>query len=534
MREPTSSLTHVPVSTTPPARRTWAGLLAGVAVVAVILVLACTAGAFWLGLIRLPGHALSGDEGQEQARQPLNVELIPNRPHTLKVPENTRAALGIRKGGRDQLVEAVPPRKGRPLVLPGSTMLDPARILRLRARFAPAEVVRVARLSDIDKNWSRSQTDDRELRPGDRLKTADVLGVFYSVDVGNQKNNLFDAVVQLKLDEDILRKAESARGSVPEAFVLQAQRNVQGDYNNINRAENTLRAWSIPEDEIRAVRREAEQAAESSSAQRQRVTQDQLDRWARVTLKAPPTDDGVPWTLIERNVAEHEIIVDNTTNLFVLAKVDRLGILAYAPEDDLPTLENLKPEQRRWTIQTVGAGQRGIDGAIDEIGYLIDPNQHTAVLKGHIDNPGGRLRGGQYITCTIDLPPPKNTVQVPMSAVVDDGKQTVVFVQEDPAKPGVYTMRRVRVTARFEATAFVSSRPRWWVSQLLAPLVSRRLQDNELVRFVGGFGRRFLEGVLGEMPVEPLRPGEMVLPQGALELKKELEDREPSPGAARQ
>jgi cobalt-zinc-cadmium efflux system membrane fusion protein len=505
-------------------------LFGGIAVGGVVLVLAGVAGAFWMGLIHLPGHNLHGGEDQEQPRQPLNVSLIPDQPHTLSVPEDTRSALGIRKGNHDVLARAISPEKGRPLVLPGSTMLDPARVLRLRARFAPAEVVRITKLSDLDKNWSKSRTDDRELRPGDQLRTGEVLGVFYSVDVGNQKNNLYDAVVQLKLDEEILSKAEGARGSVPEAFILQARRNVQGDYNNINRAENTLRAWNVPDDEIRAVRREAEQVAESSSPDKKRVTLEQIDRWARVTLKTPPTDDDVPWTLIERNVAEHEIIVDNTTNLFVLAKVDRLAVLAYAPEDDLPTLESLKPEQRHWTIQTVGAGQKGIAGPIDEIGYLIDPNQHTAVLKGHIDNPGGRLRGGQYITCTIDLPAPKNTVQIPMTAVVDDGKQTVVFVQEDPDRPGVYTMRRVKLTARFDTSAFVRSLPRGWVSRLVAWFVPRRLQDQELVRVVKGFGQRFLEGATGELLVESLRPGELVLPQGSLELKKELEDREANPG----
>jgi cobalt-zinc-cadmium efflux system membrane fusion protein len=497
----------------------------------VVLVLACIAGAFWMGLVHLPSHARPGDEDQEQPGRPArNVELAADRPHTLFVPEDTRAALGIRKGKRNLLVEAVPPRTGRPLVLPGSTMLDPARILRLRARFAPAEVVRISRLSEADKNWSESRADDRELRPGDKVRTGQVLGVFYSVDVGNQKNNLYDAVVQLRLDEEILRKAEGAITAVPEAFVLQARRNVQGDYNNINRAENTLRAWNIAEDEIRAVRREAEQAAESSSAERKRVTQDQLERWARVTLKAPPTDDSIPWTIIERNVAEHEIVVDNTTNLFVLAKIDRLAVLAYAPEDDLPTLENLKPEQRRWTIQTAGAGQAGIAGPIDEIGYLIDPNQHTAVLKGHIDNPGDRLRGGQYLTAAIDLPPPKNTVQVPMTAVVDDGKQTVVFVQEDPDNPGVYTLRRVKVTARFDTHAFVSSRPRWWVYELLSRLTPGQVRDQPLVGFAAGFSRRLLEGTVGQLLIEPLRPGERVVPEGALELKKELEDREANPG----
>jgi cobalt-zinc-cadmium efflux system membrane fusion protein len=502
-----------------------ARILTSVGVVAVALVLACIAGAFWMGVLHLPSHERPGDEGQEAGAKALDVELVKDKPHTLYVPEPTREALGIRKGKTDQLEAARRPTKGWPLVLPGSTMLDPARVLRIRARFAPAEVVSVHKVP-VDPMLSRSgTTEERELRPGDKLKKGEVLGVFYSVDVGSQKNNLFDAVVQLKLDNEILQKAEKHPEVVPEAFILQARRNVQGDYNNINKAENTLRAWNIPEEEIRAVRREAEQASESSSGAKTKVTQDQLDRWARVTLRTPDTDDGIPWTLIERNVVEHEIVVDNTTNLFVLAKVDRLTVLAYAPEDDLPTLENLSFDKRRWTIHTAGAPAAGIEGPIDEIGYIIDPNQHTAVLKGHIDNPGDRLRGGQYISCTINLDPPRNAVEIPMSAVVDDGKQTVVFVQEDANKPGVYTLRRVKLTHRFDKTAFVRSDTPWpfklwplWAvwpyrsalsSQLPAPLNAWR----------------------DLLPWEPLAPGERVIKEGALELKKELEDREANPGA---
>ena len=54
-------------------------------------------------------------------------------------------------------------------------------------------------------------------------------------------------------------------------------------------------------------------------------------------LKAP--DDGF---IIEQNVALHETVVDNTTNLFQIAKVDPLIVLAAVPEDDLPALQDLK------------------------------------------------------------------------------------------------------------------------------------------------------------------------------------------------
>ncbi len=78
--------------------------------------------------------------------------------------------------------------------------------------------------------------------------------------------------------------------------------------------------------------------------------------------------------------------------------------------------------------------ERGISGPIDEIGYLIDPNQHTAVVKGYIDNikevdGSWRLRAGQFVSVTVVLDPPKGVVEIPMNAIVDDGKQCVVFVQ---------------------------------------------------------------------------------------------------------
>ena len=71
-------------------------------------------------------------------------------------------------------------------------------------------------------------------------------------------------------------------------------------------------------------------------------------------------------------------------------------------------------EDRRWTVQTVGtASATGLAGTIDEIGYMIDPNQHTAVIKGYVENPGKRIRAGQYVTATVNIPPPDDVVEIP-------------------------------------------------------------------------------------------------------------------------
>jgi cobalt-zinc-cadmium efflux system membrane fusion protein len=476
-----------------PAARTASGpSLQGILkVTGAVLAVAALGGLLaYLSGISLPGLTAAPREKTVPPPPPLNVELVPDRPHTLQVPEDVRTALGIRKGAEDRLAVAKAPTQTRPLVLSGSTALDPTRLARVRARFAPAAVVEIGQVQGF--STAAGRTEARELRPGDFVHKGDVLGVFYSVDVGSKKNDLIDALVQLKLDQDILDRSLKHMEALPEVAILNARRNVEADRNAVARALNTLKTWGIPEEDIQAVYDEAEKIGQRHCARDR--SKDSV--WPRVVLKAQ--EDG---TIVERNVAVHETVVDNTVNLFQIAKVDRLVVVANAPEDELPTLLQLSDEYRRWTVRTVGAAG-AITGAIDEIGYLIDVNQHSAVVKGHIDNPGGRLRAGQFVTATVNLPPPEGVVEIPTGAIVDDGRQCVVFVQPDPAKPQ-FTLRRVEVTHRFDQSVFVRTR---------LPKGTPELTPQEKEQ--------------GLLPREPLREGERVLTTGVLELKKELEDRE--------
>jgi cobalt-zinc-cadmium efflux system membrane fusion protein len=475
------------------------GVLVGVAVVSV--------GGYLLGA-RLSGGTLAADDKAKDA--PLvGVTLVKGKPHTLAVPQDIRAVLGIRKANQELLAVAQPPTIMRPLMLAGSTSLDPTRLARIRARFAPARVVAIGQVYALSKS---GQSELRELRPGDRVRKGDVLGIFYSVDVGAKKNDLLDALIQLELDQKILDEAEKHREAVPEVFMLNALRAVQGDRNAINRALNNLKVWDIPQDEIDALHVEAKKISADKNAwfktpEGRWVTGDKQEKrakggsdgerenpWGRVTLRAP--FDGI---IVERNLHLDEMVVDNTVNLFQVADVRRLLVIANAPEDELPTLEALDPGDRRWNVQTVGASSAaGLSGPIDEIGYLIDPYQHTAVIKGYVDNPGQRLRAGQYVSATVSIPPPSGVVEIPIDALVDDGKQSVVFVQEDPAKHQ-YTMRRVQVTHRFEQKVFVRSVP-----------IPKNDQLTEQ------------EAEEGLLPKAPLLPGERVLQSGGVELKSAL------------
>jgi len=484
----------------------------------VTIVLAVFLG-FVLG-VRLPGMAAAEEEMKIEPPRQLGVTLVKDQPHTLLVPEQVRVALGIRKGGKDQIEVVKAPTATRPLTLYGSTALNPARHVPIRARFAPCEVVKIGQrpVYPGEPGNTSGQTEYRELLPGDRVKKGDILGVYFSVDVGCKKNDLLDALVQYELDQKIWDNMIKHSTALSDIMLDNQWRNVQQDRNAISRALNTLIAWNIPQEDIDALHEEAKKIAADKEAwfktragrwvkrEKQGVTGYDPDKenenpWGKVTLRAP--FDGV---IVERNGTVHEIIQDPTTNLFRIAQVDRLLVTAYAPEDELPTLNALKPEERVWTVQTVGANSvGGLKGRIEEIGYLIDPYQHTAVVKGYIDNPKEQIRGGQFVSCTIQIPPPQDVVEVPMDAVVEDGKYAVVFVQTDPAKP-CYTMRRVQLTHRFEKTAFVRSKPFTKDEQLTAA-----------------------EAEMGLLPLEPLRPGERILRTGVGELKAALLDLESRP-----
>ncbi len=475
----------------------------------VLLLIVATIGAA-NGALKLPGKEEASSEAEGPRRDvAAAIELIPGQPHTLYLPTDVRTALGIRKDNVDQIVTAAKPTRTRPLLMPGTTMLDPTRLLPIRALFAPspssAQVVEIGTIEEDRLKTGSTTSHRRELRSGDKVTKGNLLAVFYSVDVGNKKNDLIDAIYQLRLDSQILQRWQAKAAVVPDVMLWQQKKAVEGDINALNRAVSTLRTWGIPEEDIQAVRDEAEHVkpedAEKRIKQHDRAN---FDRWARVEIKAP--DDGV---IVERNITAHTVVSDNTLNLFQIAKLDedgggpRLYVVANCPEDDLPNLQALPERARSWTITTTGSPP--MKGYIDDISYIIDPNDHTVKVKGHIDNKEGRMLAGKMISAKVELPPPSDVVEVPTDAVVDDGQQSIVFVQTNAEKQ-YYTMRRVELVGRFDHTLFVRAKP-----------------------FTKAEERTAEEAELGMLPKQPLLAGERILRTGVGELKIALLDQESHP-----
>ncbi len=241
----------------------------------------------------------------------------------------------------------------------------------------------------------------------------------------------------------------------------------------------------MAEDEINAVKEEAKRVFERKG---QRDLKKETE-WAKVEVRAP--FDG---TIVEKSVNLGNI-VDTTFDLFKVADLRKLGVLVHAYEEDLRELQTMLHEQPRgypWQVRTGADLTRQVlqSEGMQQIGLVVDPTQHTDPIMGLVDNRDGRLRVGQFVTATVDLPSPPNVVSLPASALEEDGAESIVFVQPDPTKPR-YVLRRVLVAMRLRDIVYVRS-------ELTEQDRKKGLQE--------------------------VRPGEYVVTEGVLELKAALEE----------
>ncbi|MGO9108846.1 MAG: efflux RND transporter periplasmic adaptor subunit [Thermoguttaceae bacterium] len=314
------------------------------------------------------------------------------------------------------------------LEMSGTLMLDADRLSHVHARF-PGEIV------ELGPGDGRSPA----VCFGQRVRKGQLLAVIWSRDLGEKKSDLIDALSQLRVDEDSLARISkaAAEGSVPERILRDTERKVEADRIAVSRAVRTLQSWRISKEEIDHVRAEADRLARAKTPDREEM----VAQWAKLEVLAPL--DG---TVIERNVALGDL-VDTNIDLFKIADLSRLRVVAHAYEEDLPSLDALKDDRRAWSV-SVGSGPDAATrpGRFDQVGCIIDPNQHTALVMGWVDNPDGRLRVGQFVTVHLEIPPPKSEVVIPAAALCEEGGRTTVFVHPEGTQD--YVRRQVIVSRR--------------------------------------------------------------------------------------
>lgn len=361
------------------------------------------------------------------------VVLVDANNETISIEPELIGSMGLTFG----VVSPAPAT--RPLRMNGQLALDPGRLVHVQSRF-PGEVVSVHPDPAIG----------RVPQVGDRVKKGQILAEIWSKEVGEKKSDLVDAISNLFLHESILDKLRKLQdGAVPLRTVEEMRRTYEADLITVTRLRRTLRSWRISEEELREIDAEARRLHEAALHPREpsqgvpEVADPARElRWAEIDVIAPT--DGI---ILEKNMTVGDTI-DPSFDLFKIADLSRMRVMAYVFEEDLPRLLSLPMDLRTWQVEWhTGQTDGEVAAEIDVIGHVVDPNQHTAVVSGWIENPKQSLRVGQFISATVEIPAEKNAVVVPTSAIIDQGTRAYVLVA-DNVEGTRLSRRKVKVLRR--------------------------------------------------------------------------------------
>jgi len=138
---------------------------------------------------------------------------------------------------------------------------------------------------------------------------------------------------------------------------------------------------------------------------------------AAFTLTAPR--DGV---VVEKSVSVGQP-VDTTGSAIAIADLSDVWVIADLFENDVG---GLRPGTNAKVI--VGSTTE-LDGAIDQVSAVVDPERHTVPVRVKLANPDGSLRPNAYAELRF-FDPTTASASVPASAVMSDGASSYVYVKE--------------------------------------------------------------------------------------------------------
>lgn len=185
---------------------------------------------------------------------------------------------------------------------------------------------------------------------------------------------------------------------------------------NYARAKQLLDAGAIPRAELDAAANERESAESGLAALRAQIGQK--------VVRAPFAGrTGIRAVTVGQYV---------TPGMMVTTLESQGGMYVdfSLPQDNLPLVA--VGNQVRVSIRGEAAP---IEGSISAVDPTVDPVTRNIKLRAQVDEHGGKLRSGMYVTVQVVLPQRTTVVAVPQTAVVHATYGNSVFVIEDGKSP---------------------------------------------------------------------------------------------------
>jgi len=162
------------------------------------------------------------------------------------------------------------------------------------------------------------------------------------------------------------------------------------------------------------------------------------------TLTAP-----ISGYVIEKNISNNsEVRQDNNTNLFTVADLSTVWIIANVYEADISNIR-LGDEVR---VTTLANPEKDYIGKIDKVYNVLDPANRTMKVRISMPNADNELKPEMFATIKVSTKPSASVLSIPASAIVMDNSKQYVVVK----KPSGLEIREIKLLRRIDDKAFIS------------------------------------------------------------------------------
>lgn len=255
-------------------------------------------------------------------------------------------------------------------------------------------------------------------KPGDRVEAGKVLAEVQSQELETLQLEIQNARTEARLAEQVYKGIKQSAGAIPDRDILNAEVQLQQARNALELARVKWLALGLP--------------------------RDALDALLAGTAKPTPTlpiHSQVGGTVIHADLAVGKV-VEPGEHLFEVIDLSiiwaRIGVL----EKDITRVAAGLPVEVRLTAYPGEAFR----GTVAVVGQYLDPTTHLNDVWVEFRNPveKERLLPGMYGQARIELPATTGTKTVPFAALINDGVDRFVLVEEASAT-GVSEYRKKSV-----------------------------------------------------------------------------------------
>lgn len=217
-----------------------------------------------------------------------------------------------------------------------------------------------------------------------------------------------------------------------ERAVARAKRDLDQARRERARLEDLFRTEAVPERRVLSARHDEQDAESDYQAALHRQKQFQgIHRTndgepaGRVTVRSP-----VAGMLVGVHVAPGEF-VDEGRELFEVVDLERLWLEIHVPEADLARAQRATGawfEVSGFPEPFQATPDRG--GRVIAMSGVVDPASRTSSLVVEVPNQDRALRAGMFADARILTGEAKETLAVPLSALLDEAGESVVYVEQ--------------------------------------------------------------------------------------------------------